>query len=169
MSICQPDQSTSQQSLNVQQQQQQQQQSAQAQLVNQTIQTSLSVVMTPPSHEAIVKSCQNVDDPMLNDTPLTNHSLSHHHNQHASIGTISEATKSIGYHDLNSILTSSNRKCLITNLLNEQPSDLFRLVPPRLTTQQTNSMNKYKPVRLISSAPKVIVNKNKLKWRYTYS
>lgn len=130
------------------------------QLVNPTIQTSLSVVMTPPSHENIVKSCHNVDDTctILNDTASMT-------TMHHGGPIVTEATKSIAYQDLNSLLSSSSRKDLLTSLLTEQPNELFRLSSPRITSQYTNSMNKYKPVRLVSAAPIVPIKNKKLKWR----
>lgn len=116
--------------------------------------------MTPPSHENIVKSCHNVDDPcmLLNDTTASMTAM-----QHGPV--VTEATKSIAYQDLNSLLSNSSRKDLLTSLLTEQPNELFRLTSPRITSQHTNSMNKYKPVRLVSAAPIVPIKNKKLKWR----
>ena len=134
--------------------------------------------MTPPSHEnIIVKSCQNMDDVH----EVNNHSTSTTTHFEGPV----EGTKSIAFTDLNSILTSSSRKCLLTDLLTEQPNALFRpsSATSRLTTtQQTNCMNKYKPVRLVCANPVAtttssslassnlvgasLVARHKLKWRF---
>lgn len=133
--------------------------------------------MTPPSHEnIIVKSCQNMDDVH----EVNNHSTSTTTHFEGPV----EGTKSIAFTDLNSILTSSSRKCLLTDLLTEQPNALFRpsSATSRLTTtQQTNCMNKYKPVRLVCANPVAtttassnlvgasLVARHKLKWRFVNS
>lgn len=74
---------------------------------------------------------------------------------------------------------------MLTDLLTEQPNALFRpsSATSRLTTtQQTNCMNKYKPVRLVCANPVAtttssslassnlvgasLVARHKLKWRF---
>jgi hypothetical protein len=147
------------------------QQRVQTQLVSTTIQ-SLSVVMTPPSHENInqsgTKSYQNhhSNQPSVIDDEFSTMIINEQQQQFEKqlpLNGIVENTKAILFKDLNAILTSDNRKCLLTNLISEQPNDLFRF--PRLNSQLTNSLNKYKSVRLATTLS-TVQTKNKLKWRY---
>lgn len=135
--------------------QQQQQQQQQANLMqNQqhinTIQTSLSVVMTPPSHENVLKPNQiNQSSQALTDDDLISLNCLNDNETNVTSEVKIESTKNILFNDLNTILNDPKRKPLLDNS--------FEI--PKLANNV--SINKYKPFSQFHFNP----IQSKLKWK----
>ncbi|CAF1015787.1 unnamed protein product, partial [Brachionus calyciflorus] len=95
------------------------------QLIN-PIQTGLSVVMTPPSHENIQKTNQTCQDDLLITDP-----------NYLQLNTQILPTRKIPYADLNQLLQNQN----FTNLLSDEKFQI-----PKLITNV--ALNKYKPIQI---------------------